>query len=613
MSEIPIGTKIKDRYTLVEYKGSGSFGEVWLAHDDFLDSDVAIKIYISLDPRGVEEFKSEYKTTLGISHPNLLPTTHFDVWQQRPFLVMKYCAKGSSSKLVGNTNEYTIWEFVHDVAAGLKYLHGGVEPIIHQDIKPDNILVDDNNRFVISDFGISKKIRSTMRKQSKRAVGAGATAYMGPERFDSDPTPVKASDIWSLGVSIYELATGELPFSGMGGGMQKNGAEMPSLDNKWSKELNMVMQSCLSKETWDRPTADQLERYSEDILAGKPAKATWKVAEPSPGDVSEYPESGEQNQTEETEEKIYWDENQPDRLDLDYYDNLRKLAKTILWGGILTVILSIIGTLYGQSKGTLTAVEVVTSLIESVVYCVIAIICYKAILKRKPSALFLSRGFLIFCMLSWILYVCVGGSILLSAIVIIWGIWGIIMTCTSEDAKTVFPKHFRKTTARDYLIVLALFIVPVALGIFYGSEENDRNPETQAEKVENEPGDSGTIIETTKGPEVEKTETEAKVKKETTKPELKEKTAPKKESAPEKNSADNKAQQLKDALASGDYEEVQKLANSGYAAAYGPLARYYLRNNDYETAETYARKAKAAGYSDGTAVIATLQNLGYYD
>lgn len=278
MSELKIGTKVKDRYTLKEYKGSGSFGEVWLAYDEVLDCEVAVKIYISLDPRGVEEFKSEYITTQGLSHPNLLTTNYFDVWQQRPYLVMKYCAKGSSSRLAGQLNEYDIWQFIHDVAAGLCYLHSLPEPIIHQDIKPDNILVDDSNRYLITDFGISKKIRSTMRKQSMRAVGAGATAYMGPERFGSDSSPVKASDIWSLGVSIYELATGELPFSGLGGGMQKNGAELPTLGNQWSKELNMVMQSCLAKETWDRPTAKQLEAYSSAILKGEEAVPEWTVS-----------------------------------------------------------------------------------------------------------------------------------------------------------------------------------------------------------------------------------------------------------------------------------------------------------------------------------------------
>lgn len=277
MAELETGTKMKDRYTLKEFKGSGSFGEVWLAHDEVIDRDVAVKIYISLDPRGVEEFRSEYVMTLGISHPNLLTTTYFDVWEHHPFLIMKYCARGSAASLAGKMDERALWQFIHDVAAGLGYLHGMPEPIVHQDIKPDNILVDDSGRFLITDFGISKRLRTTMRKQSTRGIGAGATAYMGPERFESDPSPVKASDIWSLGASIHELATGELPFSGLGGGMQRAGAEIPVLDGHWSAEMNLVMRSCLAKETWDRPTARQLELFAEAILNGQPAKPDWPV------------------------------------------------------------------------------------------------------------------------------------------------------------------------------------------------------------------------------------------------------------------------------------------------------------------------------------------------
>ena len=277
MAEMQQGTLIKDRYQLKEYKGSGSFGEVWLAHDDFLDIEVAIKVYISLDTRGVEEFKTEYKTAYGLTHPNLLAATYFDVWQQRPFLVMKYCSNGSAGNMAGNTSEREIWKFIRDVAAGLAYLHAqDPEPIVHQDIKPDNILIDEQGRYLITDFGISKKIRSTMRKQSKRGVAAGAAAYMGPERFSKEPTPIMASDVWSLGASIYELATGELPFCGMGGGMLMSGAELPELDNgKWSKELNTVMQACLAKETWDRPKAQELKEYAAAVIAGAHPRTTW--------------------------------------------------------------------------------------------------------------------------------------------------------------------------------------------------------------------------------------------------------------------------------------------------------------------------------------------------
>ena len=474
MAELKIGTKVKDRYTLKEFKGSGSFGEVWLAHDEVLDCDVAIKIYISLDPRGVEEFKSEYITTQGISHPNLLTTTYFDVWEQRPFLVMKYCAKGSSSAQAGKMDEYALWQFIHDVAAGLKYLHNMPEPIIHQDVKPDNILVDDSVRYLITDFGISKKIRSTMRKQSKRAAGAGATAYMGPERFESDPTPVKASDIWSLGASIYELATGELPFSGLGGGMQRNGAEMPVLDNKWSKDMTMVMQSCLAKETWDRPTAQQLEEFSDAIIKGQPAKATWTLPTGKVEETTVEP-------SEPDTSSIYGDSEEDES-----HSNKKRI-----WIAIAAIIAAVI------------------------------------------------------------------------LLILIW-----------PSNKTEEPIVIPEDTV-EAVDTVAVEVV---------EEKVNDIPEVEPKKAVEEQA----VAPST--PQAKKDEPKAKV---------------------DEPKSDNNATLLKNALANGDYQQIQKLANQGYAAAYGPLAKYYLSNHDYKTAESYAKKAKAAGFSDGASVLKTLENLGY--
>ena len=280
--ELNPGTVIDDRYILKEYKGRGSFGEVWLAYDNELEIDVAIKLYISLDQKGQDEFKSEYKVAFGLNHQNLLTAQHYSVWNHRPYLIMKYCSNGSANDQTGNiTNERDIWRFIHDVAAGLKFLHSLETPIVHQDIKPENILIDDQGTYLITDFGISRKMRSTLRKQSKRAAESGAIAYMGPERFLKDPIAVKASDIWSLGVSIYEMATGELPFCGQGGGMLNAGAEIPDLDTtKWSKNLNEVMRACLAKETWERPTAEKLEDYSKLVLDGNaPEWSKWVKGE----------------------------------------------------------------------------------------------------------------------------------------------------------------------------------------------------------------------------------------------------------------------------------------------------------------------------------------------
>lgn len=272
MEDTKKGLTINDRFTLQEYKGSGTFGEVWRATDSQKRKDVAIKIYISLNRQGCDEFLEEYKIASGLTHKNLLVTEQYDVWHSRPYLIMKYCAKGSAANLVGKLkptmeNERLLWSFIRDVSSGLAYLHNlEPDPIVHQDIKPDNVLVDSNGTFMITDFGISKKVRNTLRSQSKRAVEAGATAYMGPERFSKQPAPILASDIWSLGASIYELAEGELPFSGMGGIMLKNGAEMPDL-NGWSDDLNNIMHRCLEKEPWKRVKAHEIEEIAMERVA----------------------------------------------------------------------------------------------------------------------------------------------------------------------------------------------------------------------------------------------------------------------------------------------------------------------------------------------------------
>lgn len=252
-----------ERYRLIERKGSGSFGEVWLARDEQLGMDVAVKMYIALDDRGIEEFKKEYRTAYNLNHPNLLHAYHFDICDRRPFLVMPYCPDSATS-LIGNCDNGTLWKFIKDVSSGLSYLHS--LDIVHHDIKPDNILITKDGRFVITDFGISTNMRSTLRRNSTRSMNqnssGGSLPYMGPEMFTSRPESVKATDIWAFGVTLYELITGELPFFGQGGVMMLRGAEAPELDCQ-DENIVALVRACLSKETWDRPTAEEIVTMAE--------------------------------------------------------------------------------------------------------------------------------------------------------------------------------------------------------------------------------------------------------------------------------------------------------------------------------------------------------------
>ncbi len=288
MEELKVGDIIKGRYSLIRFLGNGSFGEVWLAHDQLSGREVALKIYLTLDPAGVEEFQREYANTIDLSSPYLLTPEYFDVYGRRPFLVMKFCENGSSSKLVGNVTENQLWQFIQDVANGLAALHNQSDPIVHQDIKPDNILIDGNGRFLITDFGISKRLRATMRRQSKRDVSSGAMPYMAPERFDSNPRLNTSSDIWSLGASIYELVMGELPFSGFGGAMQRNGADMPSLSKNYSPVLNEIMQRCLNPGAGNRPTAVELSKWAKSkTIPNKTSTDPHKTIAKQPATVQE--------------------------------------------------------------------------------------------------------------------------------------------------------------------------------------------------------------------------------------------------------------------------------------------------------------------------------------
>ena len=264
------GSIVAEHYELKRQLGQGSFGDVWLAHNLLADIDVAIKFYGTLDSKGLEEFRNEFKVAYKLRHPNLLNINHFDVYDNCPYLVMPYCANGSVTNLIGKMPESEIWKFILDVSGGLAFLHSQQPPIVHQDIKPDNILITSDGRYVISDFGISRSFRTKMSRTNNNISSSGTIAYMGPERFSEKPLVVLASDIWAFGMTLYELMTGDVLWEGMGGCVQLNGARIPSIEGPFSPELINLVTSCLAAETWNRPTAAQINDMATARLQGKP-------------------------------------------------------------------------------------------------------------------------------------------------------------------------------------------------------------------------------------------------------------------------------------------------------------------------------------------------------
>ena len=261
-----------NHYTLIRQLGRGGFSEVWLAHDSYMDLDVAIKIYApgqGMDSNSINIFRHEIKDIFHLNHPNLLTPKHLGVFENMPYLVMPYCSAGSCCNMIRKMPEAEIWHLIYDVASGLTYLHD--KDIVHQDIKPDNILINAEGNYLITDFGISTRARSTLIKSSIVSLTtAGTIAYMGPERFTTQPAPTKASDIWSFGAMLFELLEGTTPFPpGLGGSMQNKDAAIPTIKVPVSDKLKQTIYKMLSKETWDRPTAATLIEWANNQLLEK--------------------------------------------------------------------------------------------------------------------------------------------------------------------------------------------------------------------------------------------------------------------------------------------------------------------------------------------------------
>ena len=263
-----------DRYKLVKLLGRGGFAEVWLADDNLTGVQVAVKVYApgtGLDEDGIKIFTQEFTVVFDMNHTNLLRPTHYDCYERMPYLIMPLIKNGSAFKYLTegvNIPEEEAWKMLHDVAAGLAYLHEKNPPLIHQDIKPDNIMIGDEGQYLITDFGISARVRSTIRGAQAAEQSGGTLAYMGPERFSKTPKPIMASDVWSLGAMMYELMTGLPPFGNHGGMLQKNGAEIPLIEEDYSQEIKDMVYACLAKEPWDRPSAKKIEELTYNKIHG---------------------------------------------------------------------------------------------------------------------------------------------------------------------------------------------------------------------------------------------------------------------------------------------------------------------------------------------------------
>ena len=246
------------QYKIIERLGRGATSTVYKAYQEKLDRFVAIKV---LSPHFIDEegfldrFHQEARAVARLDHPNILPVYDFDRIDDTVFIVMKYVTTGTLRDLMASPMDFnTIQEIGTQVGLALGYAHR--QGVVHRDVKPGNILIADNNWALLTDFGLSK-LTAISRHLTRSGMGVGTPDYMSPEQAQGRAVDGR-SDLYSLGVMLYEMAAGRLPFdadSGLGVVVKHITEEAPplrELRSDASPALEHVIRKAMSKEPADR-------------------------------------------------------------------------------------------------------------------------------------------------------------------------------------------------------------------------------------------------------------------------------------------------------------------------------------------------------------------------
>jgi serine/threonine protein kinase len=212
------GQRVFGRYYLTRTLGEGGMGVVWLAHDRVLEQPVALKFlapHLVEDHHEVERLKTETRRSLKLAHPNIVRIHDFIQTPQGAAVAMEYVdgwslwtLKVDKPRQIFSVAELQPW--ISDLCAALDYAHNEAR-IVHRDIKPANLILNSRGQIKVTDFGLAREIQHGPVPGASQAPIVGTDWYMSPQQWTGEP-PAVADDIYSLGVTIYELLTGKPPF-----------------------------------------------------------------------------------------------------------------------------------------------------------------------------------------------------------------------------------------------------------------------------------------------------------------------------------------------------------------------------------------------------------------
>ena len=268
-------------FELVERLGMGEFGTVWKARDTILDRTVALKIprREQLDAASIEKFMREARAAAQLRHPNIVSTHEVGRHADILYIVSDYI-RGVSLADVILDHRLGVRESVaitSKVADALEHAHRN--GVIHRDLKPSNILLDDRGEPHLMDFGLAKRREGEISITTEGAI-LGTPAYMSPEQARGEALHVDGrSDVYSLGVILFQLLTGELPFRGSTRMLLQKviNDDPPSprtLDGQVPKDLDTICLKCMEKDPRRRyDTAGDLAADLRRYMAGEPVAA----------------------------------------------------------------------------------------------------------------------------------------------------------------------------------------------------------------------------------------------------------------------------------------------------------------------------------------------------
>jgi eukaryotic-like serine/threonine-protein kinase len=273
---------LNNRYLILEQLGKGGMAIVYRARDTMLERSVAVKVLresYSRDPAFLERFRQEAKAAANLSHPNIVTVHDFGLDNEQLFIVMEYVPGTDLKTLIKQRGRFTPEEAVPlliQACAGIGYAHRA--GLVHCDVKPQNMLVTPDMRLKVTDFGIARAL-STIHPQEQSDVIWGSPQYFSPEQA-SGAAPSPASDVYSLGVIMYEMLTGSLPFHADTAAelahlhIEAQPVPVAEMLPNISPVLEQILNKVLSKEPSQRyRTADQLGRVLLNFGNAKAAPA----------------------------------------------------------------------------------------------------------------------------------------------------------------------------------------------------------------------------------------------------------------------------------------------------------------------------------------------------